>query len=121
MGSRRVVFVVGSGRSGTSTMAGTLQTLGLHVPQPEVVADATNPKGFGANRLIGANGVVITAIPGGTADTGRVKVSGEEWAANGVNGMGVPVGTPVTISAVEGTRIVVQPTASHGLGPLGPS
>ena len=47
MSNRRVVFVVGSGRSGTSTMSGTLQTLGLHVPQPEVAADATNPKGFG--------------------------------------------------------------------------
>src|ERR687891_1519586 len=44
---RRVVFVVGSGRSGTSTMAGALQTLGMHVPQPEVAADETNPKGFG--------------------------------------------------------------------------
>ena len=27
------------------TMAGALQTLGMHVPQPEVVADETNPKG----------------------------------------------------------------------------
>jgi hypothetical protein len=44
---RRVVFVVGSGRSGTSTMSGALQTLGMHVPQPEVSADETNPKGFG--------------------------------------------------------------------------
>src|ERR671914_489964 len=44
---RRIVFVVGSGRSGTSTMAGALQTLGMHVPQPEVAADETNPKGFG--------------------------------------------------------------------------
>jgi hypothetical protein len=44
---RRVVFVVGSGRSGTSTMSGALQALGMHVPQPEVVADETNPKGFG--------------------------------------------------------------------------
>ena len=50
--SRRVVFVVGSGRSGTSTMSGTLRTLGLHVPQPEVVADATNPKGFGEPRWV---------------------------------------------------------------------
>ena len=49
---RRVVFVVGSGRSGTSTMAGTLRTLGLLVPQPEVVADATNPKGFGEPRWV---------------------------------------------------------------------
>ncbi len=52
MSNRRVVFVVGSGRSGTSTMAGTLRTLGLHVPQPEVVADATNPKGFGEPRWV---------------------------------------------------------------------
>jgi hypothetical protein len=49
---RRVVFVVGSGRSGTSTMAGALKTLGLHVPQPEVVADETNPKGFGEPRWV---------------------------------------------------------------------
>ena len=52
MSKRRVVFVVGSGRSGTSTMSGTLRTLGLHVPQPEVVADATNPKGFGEPRWV---------------------------------------------------------------------
>jgi hypothetical protein len=44
---RRVVFVVGSGRSGTSTMSGALQTLGMHVPLPEVLADETNPQGFG--------------------------------------------------------------------------
>ena len=45
-GSRRAIFVVGAGRSGTSTIAGALQTLGVHVPQPEVSADDTNPKGF---------------------------------------------------------------------------
>ncbi len=44
---RRVVFVVGAGRSGTSTMSGALRTLGMHVPQPEVAADEANPKGFG--------------------------------------------------------------------------
>lgn len=52
MSKRRVVFVVGSGRSGTSTMSGALKTLGLHVPQPEVVADTTNPKGFGEPRWV---------------------------------------------------------------------
>lgn len=41
-----IVLVTGSGRSGTSTVAGTLQRLGLHVPQPEVPADETNPRGF---------------------------------------------------------------------------
>lgn len=44
--ARRLVFVVGSGRSGTSTMAGALRTLGMHVPRPEVPPDETNPKGF---------------------------------------------------------------------------
>ncbi|WP_299053498.1 sulfotransferase family protein [uncultured Nocardioides sp.] len=51
-GKRRVLFVVGSGRSGTSTMSGTLQTLGMHVPQPEVVADESNPRGFGEPRWV---------------------------------------------------------------------
>lgn len=43
---RRVVLVAGSGRSGTSTVAGILNQLGVHVPQPEVPADETNPRGF---------------------------------------------------------------------------
>ncbi len=68
MSSRRVVFVVGSGRSGTSTMSGTLQTLGVHVPQPEVAADSTNPKGFGEpqwvvdlhQELLGRSGVQVS-------------------------------------------------------------
>src|SRR5699024_9232055 len=45
--SRRVLFVAGAGRSGTSTLAGIVSLLGMHVPQPEVAADASNPKGFG--------------------------------------------------------------------------
>jgi len=43
---RRLVLVTGSGRSGTSTVAGALKMLGLAVPQPEVQADSTNPRGF---------------------------------------------------------------------------
>lgn len=41
-----LVLVSGSGRSGTSSLAGALKRLGLHVPQPEVEASATNPRGF---------------------------------------------------------------------------
>jgi hypothetical protein len=44
---RKLVLVAGSGRSGTSLMSGILKHTGMHVPQPEVTADATNPKGFG--------------------------------------------------------------------------
>jgi hypothetical protein len=44
--SPTLVMVTGSGRSGTSTVAGALKMLGLHVPQPEVEANSSNPRGF---------------------------------------------------------------------------
>jgi hypothetical protein len=44
---RQLVLVVGVGRSGTSLASGILGQLGLHIPQPEVTADETNPRGFG--------------------------------------------------------------------------
>jgi len=80
---RRVVLVVGSGRSGTSTMAGTLQTLGVVVPQPEVVADETNPKGFGEPQWVvdlheellrGSNVAVADARPDAWFEAGKVNV-----------------------------------------------
>jgi hypothetical protein len=43
----RLVLVAGVGRSGTSLFTTLLSTAGFHVPQPEVTADSTNPKGFG--------------------------------------------------------------------------
>lgn len=42
----KLVIVTGSGRSGTSSVTGTLKRLGLHVPQPEVEADRANPRGY---------------------------------------------------------------------------
>jgi Sulfotransferase family len=49
---RRLVLVVGIGRSGSSLLAGILGQLGFHVPQPEVRADQTNPRGFGEPRWV---------------------------------------------------------------------
>lgn len=45
-GATRLVVVAGSGRSGTSTVAGVLKYLGLQIPTPEVEPNATNPRGF---------------------------------------------------------------------------
>jgi hypothetical protein len=50
MSDRRLVLVVGVGRSGTSLLTGILAQLGFHVPQPEVKADDTNPRGFSEPR-----------------------------------------------------------------------
>ncbi|WP_435742748.1 sulfotransferase family protein [Nocardioides sp. SYSU DS0663] len=84
---RKVLFVAGAGRSGTSTMAGLMQILGLHVPQPEVVADETNPKGFGEpawavehhDRLLKDAGVQVSdARPDAWFETGRVSTREQE-------------------------------------------
>jgi hypothetical protein len=48
--ARRLVLVVGVGRSGTSLLTGVLSQVGFHVPQPEVKADDTNPRGFSEPR-----------------------------------------------------------------------
>lgn len=50
--SKRLVLVVGVGRSGTSLFAGIMGQLGFRIPQPEVVADDTNPKGFGEPKWV---------------------------------------------------------------------
>jgi hypothetical protein len=51
-GERQLVLVVGVGRSGTSLLSGMLGHLGFHIPQPEVKADSTNPRGFGEPRWV---------------------------------------------------------------------
>ncbi|MDO9457067.1 hypothetical protein [Nocardioides sp.] len=43
---KKVLVVTGSGRSGTSSAAGTLKRFGFHIPQPEVETDDRNPRGY---------------------------------------------------------------------------
>jgi hypothetical protein len=50
--TRRLVLVVGIGRSGSSLFTGLLGQLGFHVPRPEVAADDTNPRGFSEPRWV---------------------------------------------------------------------
>jgi hypothetical protein len=50
--SKSLVLVVGVGRSGTSLFAGICSQLGHRIPQPEIVADETNPKGFGEPKWV---------------------------------------------------------------------
>jgi hypothetical protein len=50
--ARTIVLVAGSGRSGTSLFTGILQRLGYRVPEPEVPADASNPRGFAESQWV---------------------------------------------------------------------
>jgi hypothetical protein len=46
VGTQRIVIVIGPGRSGTSSVAGALQKLGLTVPGRAIPGNETNPSGF---------------------------------------------------------------------------
>jgi hypothetical protein len=50
MTQRHLVLVTGAGRSGTSTVAGTLHMLGFRLPRPVLHANESNPKGFFESR-----------------------------------------------------------------------
>jgi hypothetical protein len=45
-----LVLITGTGRSGTSTMSGTLHHLGLSVPGPHLQGNESNPRGFFENK-----------------------------------------------------------------------
>ncbi len=79
--ARTIVLVAGSGRSGTSLFTGILQRLGYKVPEPEVPADASNPRGFAESQWVvdfhtrlldGAHVQTADARPAAWADMARV-------------------------------------------------
>ena len=66
-------------------MAGALQALGMHVPQPEVRADETNPKGFAESKWVvdlhhellqRCHVQVSDARPSAWYETGKASASG---------------------------------------------
>ena len=65
----KLVLITGTGRSGTSTIAGTLHHLGLHVPGPHLGANESNPKGFFESSWAVAFHKRIPARQGSTSST----------------------------------------------------
>lgn len=70
--------------------------------------------GVGADRLVGLVGTVVVEIPDDDADRrGRVAVLGETWGALARGEGSIAAGTKVRITAMQGTRVVVEPTAAE--------
>lgn len=64
-----MLVVTGSGRSGTSSAAGALTRLGLHLPRPEVPADETNPRGFYESQwVVDFHKELLNSVPVRTTD-----------------------------------------------------
>lgn len=74
-----------------------------------LVANAPELSGVGANRLMGADGVVMAPISATPGDAGLVKVGTEEWRADTRPGVALSAGSKVRVIEVQGTRLVVEP------------
>lgn len=70
--------------------------------------------GIGAQRLIGATGVVLEHIAAG--DTGLVRIDREEWRAEARGDQVLVVGMPIEVIDVVGTRVVVRPNHAEPIG-----
>lgn len=68
--------------------------------------DADQPR-IGANRWVGADGVVLEEIDPDTA-SGMVRVGTEEWRAASGHGGIIPAGSRIVVRNVSGSRLVVE-------------
>lgn len=74
------------------------------------VAENEIAPGVGAERLVGRMGIVTTAIdPDDTDRHGRVTVDGEVWGALTSDDTHLAEGARVTVTAMHGTRVMVEP------------
>jgi membrane protein implicated in regulation of membrane protease activity len=72
--------------------------------------ESTLPLGVGADRLVGTTGIVTAALePGDAARRGRITIEGEVWGALSREDAPIPAGTRVRVTAVVGTRVIVEP------------
>ncbi len=78
--------------------------------------NAPEVAGIGANRLVGAVGVVVAPISATPGVAGMVKVGSEEWRADTPPGVALAAGTKVRVVEVLGTRLLVEPTPIEDLG-----
>ena len=66
-------------------------------------AEATN-----SDKYIGREGVVTQAIDNNAAK-GQVKIGSSVWTARSQNGQPVEEGALVTVTAIEGVKVIVKP------------
>ena len=73
------------------------------------------PAGVGAERPVGMVGTVTVAVmPGDTDRRGRISVDGEVWGAISDDDVPLEAGTRARITAMRGTRAVIEPVESLG-------
>ncbi len=91
-------------------LGGGLAFVGLYWWSRRFMSDNLLPPGVGADRLVGTVGIVTADIDADdTTRRGRVSVDGEVWGAVWDGDRSIPAGARVRITAMQGTRVVVEP------------
>lgn len=99
-----VVFLVGSGVA-FAALFPLRRRIEAATPQPDI----------GVERLVGQVGRVLRELP--EADAGLVRVCGEEWRAESLDGQAIPEGAVVRVSRVRSNRVIVRPVDELALKP----
>ena len=90
---------------------GAVIWVGLYRYAKNFVGNNELEPGVGADRLVGLDGIVTTAIdPNDTDRRGRITAQGEVWGATSGNGEPLAQGTHIRIVAVSGTKVMVEST-----------
>ena len=66
------------------------------------------PERVGVDRVLGKTGIVVEELDPHSS-VGRVRIDTEEWRAETADGTSLAIGECVTVSRIEGTRLIVTP------------
>ena len=93
-------------------LVGSAAALLVLVPVGRRLATAESDEAHeGAARQIGRVAVVLEEIPGGSRDTGLVRLERQQWRAETDADAPISPGAQVDVISVRGTRLVVAPVA----------
>lgn len=90
----------------------SLVTLILIRPVMQKVMQPHGKIATNADRLIGRVGVVTEAIDELSA-SGQVKIAGQTWSARTVDGVTIGKGLHVTVTSIEGVKLIVESVANE--------
>ena len=73
---------------------------------------AEGDQAFGLSDLVGRTGSVAVAIPAGRHGSVYLKAEGQTHEFTATSSVDVPAGTPVTVTAVAGNGLIVEPVVT---------
>ncbi len=95
---------------------GAVLFLGFYRWARSFLRDHVLPPGVGADRLVGMTGIVTVGVDSDDTDRlGRISVAGEIWGVVPSDNRPLAEGTRVRITAMLGTRVVVEPIESDDI------